>query len=347
MNFTLLFGGISYEHEISIVTAITLKKIFEKENKKLNFIFLDGNREFYLILGEKMKSTTFSSGDYKKEKKLFLGSEGFSYKSFLGSTNVETGTVINLVHGGDGEDGKLASILDFYKIDYIGPRTEACVVSFNKYLTKGFAKEARVNVLDYILIKKEDAIGFDYPFILKPLRLGSSIGIAIIENGDEITYGKDVAFEYDDEALVEPFIKDIKEYNLAGCRVGEEFIFSVVEEPKKEGHLDFDKKYLDFARSSSVSEAEISTELKTQMEEAFKKIYDPLFEGSLIRCDFFYHDEKLYLNEINPIPGSMANYLFDNFVDIITKLAVSLPKTSLPQVSYGYIHQVQSAKGKA
>ncbi|MCV6608391.1 MAG: D-alanine--D-alanine ligase, partial [Campylobacterales bacterium] len=163
----------------------------------------------------------------------------------------------------------------------------------------------------------------------------------------DLDYGKDTAFEFDNEVLVEPFKKGIKEYNLAGCKVGDEFLFSIVEEPSKDGHLDFDKKYLDFSRSSSVNEAEISKELKDQMREAFKKIYDPLFQGSIIRCDFFVDEGKVYLNEINPIPGSLANYLFDDFGGIISQLVENLPKYQKIPVSYKYINSIQSAKGKA
>ena len=346
MNFTLIFGGISFEHEISIVTAITIKKILEKTNR-LSFIFIDSKRDLYLIPSDKMKSSTFSSREYKKEKKLAIGNGGFSYSTLLGSKKIDSGVVINLVHGGDGEDGKLASVFEFFNISFIGPRLEASVISFNKLFTKNYSKEVGVEVFDYQLLRKDDNLELDLPVILKPLRLGSSIGIAIVKNDSDLNYGKDTAFEYDDEVLVEPFVDGVKEYNLAGCKIGKEFIFSIIEEPTKEGHLDFDKKYLDFSRSSSVKEANIDSDLNIEMKEAFKKIYNTMFEGSLIRCDFFYANGKLLLNEINPIPGSLANYLFDDFVDVVTKLALSLPKTKNIAVNYDYIHSIQSAKGKS
>ena len=104
---------------------------------------------------------------------------------------------------------------------------------------------------------------------------------------------------------------------------------------------------MDFARDSRVSAADISDELKENIRESFKKIYDPLFLGSLIRCDFFVVEGEVLLNEINPIPGSMANYLFEDFEGMIQRLAKNLPKEKKIAIDYQYIHSIQSAKGKA
>ena len=74
--------------------------------------------------------------------------------------------VLNLSHGGDGEDGILSSVLDFYNIPFIAPRTEACVVSSNKFITKGYAKSVGVNVLDYKYFTKKDSVKVDmFPVI--------------------------------------------------------------------------------------------------------------------------------------------------------------------------------------
>ena len=71
-----------------------------------------------------------------------------------------------------------------------------------------------------------------------------------------------------------------------------------------------------------------------------------MFEGALIRCDFFVVDGEVLLNEINPIPGSMANYLFEDFPASIKALADSLPNTKRAKVTYDYIHSISQAKGK-
>jgi D-alanine-D-alanine ligase len=104
---------------------------------------------------------------------------------------------------------------------------------------------------------------------------------------------------------------------------------------------------MDFSRDSQVMSADISDELKTKIQESFKKIYEPLFRGSIIRCDFFVVDGEVLLNEINPIPGSMANYLFEDFEGMVERLFKNLPKEQKISVNYDYIHSIQSAKGKA
>jgi len=138
----------------------------------------------------------------------------------------------------------------------------------------------------------------------------------------------------------------VKEYNQAGCFT-DGWELSIIEEPHKEEFLDFEKKYMDFSRDSQVLAADIDDALKNRIRESFKKIYDPLFKGSIIRCDFFVVDGEVLLNEINPIPGSMANYLFEDFEGMVERLLKQLPKEQKITVDYQYIHSIQSAKGKA
>ena len=347
MTIATLFGGSSYEHEISIVSAITLKKVLKSINTI--FIFVDSAREFYLIEPNKMKSKTFSSGEYKKCKRLIIDKGGFYQKGFLGSRRaLEFDVVLNLIHGRDGEDGKIAGVLEFFQIPFIGPRVDASVFSYNKLYTKLLAKYLNINVLDYRLLNRDSKreIDLDFPVIVKPVRLGSSIGVSVANSKDELDYALDVAFEFDEDVIIEPFIKGIKEYNLAGAKA-KEWRLSLIEEPQKGEMLDFEKKYMDFSRDERVKEANLNQDLKNQIIANFKKIYEPLFLGSLIRCDFFVIDDRIYLNEINPIPGSMANYLFDDFEALLRDLATSLPKEQNINIDYRYIDTIQKAKGKA
>jgi D-alanine-D-alanine ligase len=345
MTIAVLFGAHSFEHEISIVSAIALKKVLP--NSRLVYIFCDYHRNFYLIPTQEITSKRFSSGAYQKDKALSLKQGGFYAKKMLGEEKIDFDVMINLVHGMDGEDGTLSSMLRFFGIPFIGPRTEGCAISYNKLFTKLYAKEVGVNVLDYQILRKNEKaeIHIAYPFIIKPLRLGSSIGISIVKEEKELSYALDVAFEFDDTVLIEPFKSGVKEFNLAGCKT-DAFLFSIIEEPQKEEFLDFDKKYLDFSRTKRVNEATLDADTAQAIQEAFKRLYDPLFIGALIRCDFFLIDGKVYLNEINPIPGSMANYLFDDFESVIYALSKALPQELAMPKDYRYIHSIQAAKGK-
>lgn len=344
MKIGIVFGAVSYEHEISIVSAIAMKDVLKHE---LIYIFCDENRNFYHIPTGTIKSKLFSSGEYKKCDTLTLKKGSFSKKAMFGDKNLDIDVVLNITHGGDGEDGLLASIFEFYNLPYIGPRKGACSVSFNKFLTKGYANSLGVKTIDFKYFTKNDEVNVDcFPVIIKPVTLGSSIGVSIVKSQDELQYALDVAFEFDDAVIIEPFISGIKEYNLAGCKINGEFKFSIIEEPQKAEFLDFDKKYLDFARTSTALKADISEELEKKIKESFKSIYNTTFEGALIRCDFFVQEDEVYLNEINPIPGSMANYLFEDFNTTLTSLANSLPKQKKISISYEYVNKIQASKGK-
>jgi D-alanine-D-alanine ligase len=346
MNIAILFGGSSFEHEISIVSAITLKKVLKKST--ISYIFVDQDRKFYLVDTKKINAKLFSSGEYKKSKELTLKQGGFSVDAMFGSKTVDFDVALNLIHGRDGEDGKISSMMEFFNIPFISPRMEASSLSYNKLYTKFLAQSLGVKTVAYEHISKNDErkISMDYPVIIKPVRLGSSIGVSIVKEESELDYALDVAFEFDTDVIVEPFIEGVKEYNQAGCFTSE-WELSIVEEPQKEEFLDFEKKYMDFSRDSQVLAADIDEDLKLKIQQSFKKVYEPLFLGSIIRCDFFVIDGEVLLNEINPIPGSMANYLFSDFERMLERLFKNLPKEQTISVDYQYIHSIQSAKGKA
>lgn len=345
MKLTILFGGASYEHEISIVSAITLKE--KLKNFNLDFIFCDTDHSFYLIDASKMVAKTFSSKEYKKEPKLSLSNGAFVLNRLFSSQKIDN-VVLNLIHGADGEDGSIASLLEFFDIAFIGPRADACCFSFDKRYTKMLCKARGVKSLDFNEIYKNRPlnINISHPFILKPSRLGSSIGVSVVNDDSELEYALDVAFEFDDSVLVEPFIVGVREFNLAGYKAGNDIVFSNIEEVVKEEFLDFEQKYMDFSTSVKKSKADIPLELEEKLKSSFAKIYDNLFEGALIRCDFFVIEDDVYLNEINPIPGSMANYLFDDFQKDLATLASHLPRKRKISIDYNYIHKISKIKGK-
>ncbi|WP_373035823.1 D-alanine--D-alanine ligase [Sulfurimonas sp.] len=345
MKLTILFGGASFEHEISIVSAITLKE--KLSGFDLTFIFCDQDHRFYLIEASKMKAVTFSKGEHKKMPQLNITNGSFTQKTMFSSIE-HTGPVLNLIHGADGEDGTIASLLDFFSIKYIGPRTDASVFSYDKRYTKWLCEAKKIKSVHYEVISSNEHknINIPYPIIIKPARLGSSIGVSIVKDESELDYALDVAFEFDNSVIVEPFIEGVKEYNLAGFIAKGEIHFSIVEEPQKNEFLDFEKKYMDFSRSEQVLKADIDSALEAKLKNSFEKVYKNLFEGALIRCDFFVVDGEVLLNEINPIPGSMGNYLFEDFKSSIELLANSLPTNKRAKVNYEYIHSISKAKGK-
>jgi len=340
----IVFGGVSFEHEISIVSAIAMKEVLKAD---LSYVFLDQHRDFYHIPTSTINAKLFSSGKYKKCDQVSISKEGFSKKSMFSSSTLPCDIIVNLIHSADGEDGTLSALFDFYSLPYIGPRKEACAISINKFLTKGYASSLGIKTMPYTYYNKGDIVRVDtYPVIVKPVRLGSSIGVSIVKEEADLSYALDVAYEYDNAVIIEPFVAGIEEYNVAGCKIEGKFVLSLVEEPQKSEFLDFDKKYLDFSGTSKVQEADISSTLKNSLKEAFKKIYNTQFDGSMIRCDFFVVNNVVYLNEINPIPGSMSNYLYEDFSSTLLALSNALPKVQDINITYEYVNKIQSAKGK-
>ncbi|MEA1893071.1 MAG: D-alanine--D-alanine ligase [Campylobacterota bacterium] len=345
MKLIILFGGASFEHEISIVSAITLKE--KLSGFDLSFVFCDQNHKFYLIDSRKMKATTFSTAQHKKMPELTISNGAFVQKSMFSSIE-HNATVLNLIHGADGEDGTVAALLDFFSIKYIGPRVAASVFSYDKIYTKWLCQTKEIKTLKYEVISSSEHknISLTYPIIVKPARLGSSIGVSIVRDENELDYALDTAFEFDSFLIIEPFVEGVKEYNLAGFMANSQMHFSIVEEPQKNEFLDFEKKYMDFSRSESVLKADIDDALEAKLKNIFTRAYKGMFEGALIRCDFFVIDGEVLLNEINPIPGSMANYLFEDFQGSLELLSNSLPHTKRVKVNYDYIHSISKAKGK-
>jgi D-alanine-D-alanine ligase len=345
MKFAILFGGESYEHEISIVSAITVGRLLRSTPL---YIFLDTDGNLYEIPNSKLNSKLFKSREYQKEKRLSFISGGFTTTGFF-KKEFKGYTLLNLIHGGQGEDGVISGLLEFFKIPYIGPRKEASTLSYNKHLTKIFADSIGIKTVNYEILylgEERRLQKLSYPVIVKPLSLGSSLGVKVAKSDEEFQYALDVAFEYDNGVIIEDYIEGVREYNLAGIET-DKFTLSMIEEPQKGGDiLDFEKKYLDFSRDSAVLEADIDNDLKLQIKDSFKKVYSPLFRGSLIRCDFFVISDEVYLNEINSIPGSMANYLFNDFETVLTELSQNLPNVGNISVKYEYIDSIQSSKGK-
>ncbi|GHV04101.1 D-alanine--D-alanine ligase [Campylobacterota bacterium] len=338
----ILFGGASFEHEISIVSAIGLHQAI---GVRCEFVFLSSDHRFYLIDLINMRADYFASGKFSRSTELFLANGGFERKTLFGRTPIDCDVIISVVHGADGEDGTLAALFDFYNIAYLGPRIEASTLSYNKHLTKHLAIMAGVRTLPYEIVRRGEVVKTPYPYIMKPLRLGSSLGISVVKGASDLDYAHDSAFEFDSEAIVEPYIASVREYNLAGC-YADDWHLSVIEEPQKKEFLDFDQKYLDFTRTSKAKEADLDGNVAAAMREAFKRIYGVGFFGALIRCDFFVIDNEVYLNEINPVPGSLANYLFDNYESALIALIENLPRRKSITASYNYIHSIRSQKGK-
>ena len=332
MKIAVFFGGKSVEHEVSVISGIQLCKTLELEYEVIP-IYITKNNKFYydtnlyetdFYIENNFKRKHFLS--LEKDKKPYLKYVTFPFK------RIEFDLAILCVHGSGVEDGTLASLFDFYDIPYVASNKISSCIAQNKYYCKRILEAFNVNVINYEIIRKDsynDDIllkieRLSYPLILKANNLGSSIGIEVVNNFDELKKGLEYIFKYDQEVIVEKYIKNKKEYNIALFKNNNKVETSMIEEVKGDTILSYDDKYIN-KKQARICPADIKNSLKNKIEYNAKKIYYGLNFNSIIRIDFIYDEESnlLYFNEVNSIPGSYANYLFKDrysFLDLLKNL---------------------------
>lgn len=159
-----------------------------------------------------------------------------------------------------------------------------------------------------------------YPLIVKPTRSGSSIGVTCVHNETELDNALEIAFSFGTTALIEPKLDGAIELNCACAKIGGKTVASEVEKPIGRGEiLDFADKYVRFGKKGADRIFPYPTKHRDKIRQATIKLYDTLYGKGTMRADFFQCGEKLYLNEINAIPGSMAGYLFEEELPTLMK----------------------------
>lgn len=288
----LFYGGRSYEHEISVLTAVQAGTFFPKEYELIPIYMKDG--KFFI----KENFRKFSSYlEKSRDKEVTLQDGGIRYKRKF--SKLECALVS--CHGGEGEDGTLSALLEFYNIPYTSANHFASGICMDKSLTKSLLREKGFPVVD--------EWNGEFPAIVKPCVLGSSIGISISNNDEELSKAEECAKIFGDY-IIEPFLKDSIELNCAAVRSNGNVIVSQIERPLyKSTFLDFDNKYKSGDREIP---AQIDSILAKEISNTTKAIYEELSLFGVVRIDYLYHNGKLYVNEINTIPGSFAYYLFSD-----------------------------------
>ena len=330
MNVAVIFGGESCEHDISIITGVQL--INNMNNYLYNVIPIYINKDGKWCTGDGLKDIdNFPNNLGKLNMCTFIPNSDCLYvKTKFGKLKkyIKIDACILCLHGLRGEDGVVAGIVESSKIPYTSSSICASSVCMDKVVFKYFAKGLGINVVDGIEITESDyyyrkeyidnsVVDLGYPLIVKPSRQGSSIGISVCENDNELENALNLAFKYDKSVLVEKFMEIKKEVNVAMFDNKGEYVLSNTEEPlTSDKFLNFDNKYRQnsggFETIKRVVPAGISDEQHKLIVEMASNVYSKLKMFGVVRFDFLItQDDKVYLNEVNTIPGSMANYLFD------------------------------------
>ena len=225
------------------------------------------------------------------------------------------------MHGLNGEDGSLSGMMQLCSIPLAGPPTFASSLSMDKYYTKIVLAGLNVSFVPYLRICKDTyqksknfvlkyiSGRLGYPVVVKPANLGSSIGISKADSEDEVLKSLSEAFRYDGKVIVEKALENFREINCACYKSGDRFFVSECEEPLNDGKiLTFKDKY-DLGAVKQFP-ADLDEKVSSEIKSIVKYVYKKLDFESVIRIDFLLSNGKIYLNEINSVPGSLAYYLY-------------------------------------
>lgn len=335
-SIAVVFGGKSAEHDVSIITAHT--PIIDTLSATGKFdvwpIYISKEGKWYC--DKQMNDLSFfKNPNYEQEisgwKTVQLSfDDGLTliWPGLFGK-KVKVDVVFPSMHGTFGEDGSLMGLLRMANVPFVGCDMAASAVAMDKVLTKQVLEAEGLPVVPYIWFTKtewsqkkqtliEEIRKLIWPIFVKPVHLGSSIGMAKIKVETLLENTIEVAFHYDDKILVEESIEPLIEVTLP--IMGNDTVkTAMVERPlNKTEFLDFQDKYLsggkkgDGSVNSQYSEipAKIGDDLIKEVEDLGERVYRTLGCTGIARVDFLIHAEtkKVYVNEVNTLPGSLYHH---------------------------------------
>lgn len=309
--------------------------------------------------------------------RLTLGYAGSGWSRKSESLDVDI--VVPAFHGALGEDGAVQGLLELAGVAYTGMRRLASTVFMDKAATKHFAAAHAIPTLPFRELRRPsetryipseqlaDAVApLAFPMIVKPSHLGSSIGVGKVRNVGELAETLPMIFKHDTAAIVEPFVEQLVEYNVSVISYDGRTVTSAIEQPLSSAEiLDFKEKYLSSggkkAPTKSVATSsegmlsltrtinpELPNELESRLRDMATATFDSVTGTGCPRMDFIYDraNDGLYLNEVNPCPGSLGYFLWEasplqlSFPDLMDHLigeaivqrnAISLPSDPVPE----------------
>lgn len=340
----VIFGGDSVEHEVSIISALQAMENIDEEKYEVIPIYISKDRHFYTGIALKdMETFKYFDSMKKYVKEITMCRKGDEVvlqkvKGFFGRNVNTIDVAFPIVHGKGVEDGSLAGYLETLGLPVVGPSVLGASLGQDKVVLKEVLKANNINTPNYVWfydyeysMNKDEIIEniekLNYPVIVKPANLGSTIGIGVAHNKEELTKAIEEAIEYEKKIIVEQMIPNLQELNCAVCGNYEYNETSFIAEMKmKHELLTFEDKYLGGSKgkgmkskmpsSMSTSEfeipAKISEEMTNKIYEISKKVFRVLNLKGVCRIDYLVNKEtnEIYVNEPNTIPGSLAFYLY-------------------------------------
>jgi D-alanine-D-alanine ligase len=348
-TLAVLFGGRSLEHDVSVVSGLQILHAIDPDAFAPMPVYIDHSSRWW-IGDDLWHAAAFKAGgpDRARLTEVML-SPGFGSSMLVAAGGGAAGALtrpvsvdvfVPVLHGTFGEDGCIQGLLELGGCAYVGGGVLASAAGMNKRITKIVALHAGVPVVPWLSCERavldrghawltelpaQVEASFGWPVIVKPCNLGSSAGVSTAASVDELVAGVLRVFEYDVEALIEPFIKNRLEVNVAVAGLDEP-VASVTEMPltTQASPLTFSEKYKRQGRKSVGSSEGMAgalrvldpDDLPAEMRAAAQRYATTVFAAlgceGISRIDFLIDADRneLYFNEINTLPGSLAFYLW-------------------------------------
>ena len=356
-NIAVFFGCRSVEHEVSIISAVQAMRAINRDKYDVTPVYVAKDGTMYT--GDNL----FEIENYRDLPTLFKNAKAVTFikengtvlmhtleqKRFKKTADIAIDLAFPIVHGTNCEDGTMAGYFEFLGLPYISCDIISAAVGMDKAVFKDVLKSANLPVLDcikfrareYTLNKENNAnniksqIGF--PLIVKPVNLGSSVGITKVNSEDELDEAIRLGISFSDVILVEKAIINLREINCSVLGDSDECIASVCEEPfMNDEILSYEDKYLGGSKSGGASKgmaslgrkipADIPAEKSDEIKALSCEIFKAIGASGVVRIDFLLDTDtdKVYANEINTIPGSLAFYLWEasgiKYTELIDRL---------------------------
>jgi D-alanine-D-alanine ligase len=341
----VIFGGNSVEHEVSIITAVQAMSNIDQEKYDIVPIYITKDRQWYtgkMLMDMDVYKEFNNLKRYAKRVCLtnidgefcLMNVDGM-FKKVIDKIDI----AFPIVHGKGVEDGSIEGYLESIGIPTVGPTLIGAAIGQDKIVMKQILDSYKIPNPDYVwfydseylsnsddIIKKIEKL--QYPVIVKPAKLGSSVGIKIAKKKEELESAIEEAIKYDNKILVEKVISDLKEVNCAVLGNYEYQETSLIALMKtKNAFLTYEDKYLSGGKgkkgikgpkngSMETSSFDIPAKLDKKVEEEVKELAKDTFKAlnlsGVARIDFLIDSKnnKVYVNEPNTIPGSLSFYLF-------------------------------------
>ncbi len=351
LNIAVLFGGNSVEHEVSVISASQAIAAIDKERYHVIPLYLTKDHRLFsgeaLLDVKNFKNTNTLLSKCKQVSIVKVQQKFYvqPIKMNLFTKAQEVDIVIPVVHGTHCEDGSIQGYLETIGIPYSGSDVISAGLGQDKVFMKMVFEHHNIPMVPWMYfhakdyrLNKENVIqnileSVGLPCVVKPARLGSSVGITLVKTRESLDESILEAMNYDTKIVIEKAVTDLREVNCSVLGDETSVEASVLEEVMKyDAILSYKDKYQSNSKSkgmastSRICPAELDSEYTKKVQELAKEVFIVLGCSGVTRIDFLMDSNtmELYVNEINTIPGSLSFYLWDksgyNFTDLMDKL---------------------------